>query len=85
MFESLETLPPDPILGLMDTYRADPHPQKIDLGVGVYRDERGDTPILECVRDAQRHRSETERTKSYIAPPGTPGFNQAMRELLFGA
>ena len=84
MFESLETLPPDPILGLMDAYREDPDPKKIDLGVGVYRDERGDTPILKCVKDAQRHRIETERTKSYIAPPGTPDFNQAMRQLIFG-
>ena len=84
MFELLETLPPDPILGLMDAFRADPDPNKIDLGVGVYRDEQGNTPILECVRDAQRHRIDTERTKSYIGPPGTPDFNQAMRQLIFG-
>ena len=84
MFELLETLPPDPILGLMDAFRADPDPHKIDLGVGVYRDEHGDTPILACVREAQRHRIDTERTKSYIGPPGTPDFNQAMRQLIFG-
>jgi aspartate aminotransferase len=84
MFELLETLPPDPILGLMAAYREDPHPQKIDLGVGVYRDESGKTPILRAVRAAQRHHIETEETKSYIGPPGTPGFNQAIRQLIFG-
>lgn len=84
MFELLDTLPPDPILGLMSAYRADPHLQKIDLGVGVYRDEAGETPILRAVREAQHHHIEKEQTKSYIGPPGTPGFNQAIRQLMFG-
>lgn len=84
MFEHLDTLSPDPILGLMAAYREDPHPQKIDLGVGVYRDEQGATPIMESVRQAEQRRFETEDTKSYIGPPGTPGFNRAVCELMFG-
>lgn len=84
MFESLNALPPDPILGLMDAYRQDLNPQKIDLGVGVYRDENGDTPILPSVSKAQQHHVATELTKSYIAPSGSPAFNKATQELIFG-
>ena len=52
MFEALEPLPPDSILGLMADFRADPRPEKIDLGVGVYKDENGATPVLEAVKQA---------------------------------
>ena len=54
MFQQLERLSPDSILGLMAKYRADPSDQKVDLGVGVYRDLSGNTPILDCVRRAER-------------------------------
>ena len=84
MFESLEALNPDPILGLMTAYAADTHGQKIDLGVGVYRDESGATPIMKAVHQAEQHRFETEQSKSYIGPPGSAGFNVAVRELMFG-
>lgn len=85
MFESLSALPADPILGLMAAYREDPNINKVDLGVGVYRDNDGNTPILECVLAAQRRHNEQETTKSYIGPPGEPEFNRAVQELLFGA
>lgn len=85
MLEQLDRLPPDPILGLMAAFREDPRTRKIDLGVGVYRDEHGDTPILDCVRSAERRRFETEQTKTYIGPPGTPEFNLATQRLMFGA
>ncbi|MGR8918178.1 MAG: amino acid aminotransferase [Gammaproteobacteria bacterium] len=84
MFETLEPLNPDPILGLMAAYREDTRAQKIDLGVGVYRDDDGETPIMAAVREAEQRRFDTETTKSYIGPPGTPGFNTLTRELMFG-
>ena len=85
MFERLETVIPDPILGLMAAFRADPDPHKVDLGVGVYRDERGDTPVLECVRQAEHALLARQTTKSYVSSSGNPGFNQAMEQLVFGA
>ena len=53
MFERLERMPDDPILGLMAAFRADPDPRKVDLGVGVYRNDKGETPILDAVRKAE--------------------------------
>ncbi|MEQ8233921.1 MAG: amino acid aminotransferase [Gammaproteobacteria bacterium] len=85
MFEALEALSPDPILGLMAAFREDPREKKIDLGVGVYRDEQGNTPIMESVAEAERRRFASETTKAYIGPPGTPEFNVAARKLMFGA
>lgn len=85
MFEHLETLNPDPILGLMAAYREDAHPQKIDLGVGVYRDDSGATPIMAAVNEAEQRRHDDEVTKAYIGPPGTPEFNEVARALMFGA
>ncbi|MEX2481844.1 MAG: amino acid aminotransferase [Gammaproteobacteria bacterium] len=85
MFEALQPLNPDPILGLMAAFREDARTQKIDLGVGVYRDEAGATPIMRSVADAERRRFETETTKSYIGPAGTPEFNVAARDLMFGS
>ena len=85
MFEALEPLSPDPILGLMAAFREDARAQKIDLGVGVYRDEAGDTPIMKCVGEAEQRRFASETTKSYIGPPGTPEFNDVARALMFGA
>jgi len=84
MFEQLPGLPADPILGLMLAYRADDNPKKVDLGVGVYRDEQGTTPILSAVAEAQTLHIGQETTKSYIGPPGEPEFNTVMRDLIFG-
>ncbi|MGA0265598.1 MAG: aromatic amino acid transaminase [Lysobacterales bacterium] len=85
MFENLEAIAPDPILGVLAAFLADDNPRKIDLGVGVYRDEAGDTPILECVRRAERVLLDTQTTKTYLGPAGVAGFNSAMSERLFGA
>jgi len=84
MFERLERIPEDPILGLMAAFRADSHLDKVDLGVGVYRDGRGETPVLEAVRRAERSMLERQKTKSYVAAGGNPAFNQAMERLAFG-
>jgi aspartate aminotransferase len=85
MFESLDRLPPDPILGLMAAYRADVDPAKVDLGVGVYRDERGNTPILAAVRRAEAAVLAQQTTKSYVGSVGNPQFNRALEELTLGA
>ncbi|MGD9265099.1 MAG: aminotransferase class I/II-fold pyridoxal phosphate-dependent enzyme, partial [Lysobacterales bacterium] len=84
MFEGITALPPDPILGLIAAHAADTNPDKIDLGVGVYRDEVGGTPILDCVIEAEKRLLATQTTKTYLGPPGVVGFNEATRELLLG-
>jgi len=84
MFERLESVVPDPILGLMAAFRADPDPRKVDLGVGVYRDDRGETPVLDTVRRAQSALLARQSTKSYVGPAGNPGFNEAMERLVLG-
>jgi aspartate aminotransferase len=85
MLERLDRLSPDPILGLMAAFRADADPHKVDLGVGVYRDDQGDTPIPKAVRLAEQAVLARQNTKSYVAAAGNPGFNQAMERLVFGA
>jgi aspartate aminotransferase len=84
MFEHLAAVIPDPILGLMAAFRADPDPCKVDLGVGVYRDEHGNTPVLETVRQAESELLARQTTKTYIGPAGNAGFNQAMEQLVLG-
>ncbi|RDV27356.1 aspartate/tyrosine/aromatic aminotransferase [Alteromonas aestuariivivens] len=84
MFEVLPPLAPDPILGLSAAYREDSNPNKIDLGVGVYKDEQGNTPILTSVAKAQRILLEKETSKTYITPQGNQGFIDGMLALLLG-
>ena len=84
MFERLDRLSPDPILGLMAAFRADNDPRKVDLGVGVYRNDQGDTPVLKAVRQAEQAVLARQTTKSYVAAAGNPGFNQSMERLVFG-
>jgi len=84
MFEQLNAVPPDPILGILAAYAADTNPRKIDLGIGVYRDESGNTPMLKCVVEAEKTLIATQKTKSYLGPRGIVGFNSAMSELIFG-
>ena len=84
MLEHLDRLPPDPILGLMAAFRADSDPRKVDLGVGVYRDERGETPVMQAVRDAERALLARQTTKTYVAPAGNAAFNEAIRRLVLG-
>jgi aspartate aminotransferase len=84
MLERLERLPTDPILGLMGMFRADTDARKVDLGVGVYRNSLGDTPILGAVRRAEQAVLARQATKSYVAPVGNAGFNLAMAKLVLG-
>ena len=85
VFESLKPLPADAILGIMTLFRADADPAKVDLSVGAYQDEAGRTPVLECVRRAEREIVAGQQTKTYVAIAGNAGFNRGMEALLFGA
>lgn len=84
MFDSLSPLPADPILGLSAAYSSDTNPKKIDLGVGVYKDEAGHTPILESVKRAEQLRLESETTKTYQSPAGDPDYDRLIAGLLLG-
>lgn len=84
MFEVLPQLAPDPILGLSAAYKQDSNPNKIDLGVGVYKDENGNTPILNAVAKAQKLLLENETSKTYITPQGVQGFIDGMLSLILG-
>jgi aspartate aminotransferase len=85
LFQQLERLVSDSILGLMAKYRADPFKHKVDLGVGVYRDLSGNTPILDCVRRAEKEVLAAQTTKSYVGAAGREEFNNAMEELVLGS
>ena len=84
MFEALETLPPDPILGVTAAFRRDPYPLKVDLGVGVYRDERGQTPVPAAVRAAEQALLSRQATKTYVGPMGNVEFNERIVGLALG-
>ncbi|MGO4892810.1 amino acid aminotransferase [Flavobacterium sp. W21_SRS_FM6] len=84
MFEVLPQLPADPILGLSAAFKADPNPLKIDLGVGVYKDENGQTPIVTAIAKAQKILLETETSKTYIPAQGVQGYIDGLTELLLG-
>ncbi len=84
MFQSLQALPADPILGLMASYRADNNPNKIDLGIGVYKNENGDTPIMTSVKKAEDIILNSQTTKSYVGPTGAADYNKIVAELLLG-
>jgi aspartate aminotransferase len=85
MFGNLEALPPDPILGVTAAFRRDPDPGKVDLGVGVYRDENGITPVPAAVREAERELIASQTTKTYVGPAGNLEFNERIVELALGA
>lgn len=84
MFQSLQALPADPILGLMASYRADNNPKKIDLGIGVYKDENGDTPVMTAVKKAEDRILQSQLSKSYVGPTGSAEYNALVAELLLG-
>ena len=84
MFNSLQQQPADKILALMQLYKDDPRENKIDLGVGVYKDASGQTPIMDSIKKAEHLLWETQDTKSYVGLAGTPEFSEAMINLLLG-
>jgi aromatic-amino-acid transaminase len=85
MFEGLEAAAPDKILALMDLYRADPRSGKVDLGVGVYKDRHGATPVMRAVREAEQRLLRDQPSKTYLGPAGDAAFNAAMVGLVFGS
>ena len=84
MFESLTSLDADPILGLMAAYRTDNNPRKIDLGVGVYKDSQGRTPVMAAVKEAETRILSDQDTKSYVGPAGDTDYNELVARLILG-
>ena len=84
MLDAVQQAPPDPILGLSAAFGVDPNPDKINLGVGEYRDADGSTPVLASVRTAEARVVATSTSKRYLDIAGTPEYGQAVRGLLFG-
>ncbi|MEZ4375595.1 MAG: amino acid aminotransferase [Polyangiaceae bacterium] len=84
MFERLESAPADPILGLTEAFRADPRDTKINLGVGVFKNDEGKTPSLECVRRAEKILAESEVDRSYLPITGPEAYGKEVRQLLLG-
>lgn len=85
MFQTLQPQPADPLLALINLFRADPRKRKMDLGVGTYRDEEGATPVMATVKTAERFLLETQRTKSYLGPEGDERFVELLVPVVFGA
>ena len=84
MFETIVAAPPDPILGLTEAFKKDKNASKVNLGVGVYKDAAGQTPILNSVKSAEERLLKSENTKNYLPIDGQPEFDRATVELLFG-
>ncbi|WP_100753590.1 amino acid aminotransferase [Vibrio salilacus] len=84
MFEKVVAAPADPILGLTEEFKKDPRAEKINLGVGIYKNEQGETPVLATVKKAETALVETEKTKSYLTIEGTAEYGLAVQKLLFG-
>jgi aspartate aminotransferase len=85
MFDALPLAPPDSILGLGEAFKKDPNPNKINLSVGVYKDEQGNTPVLPSVKEAERRLLEKEKSKGYLAIEGLADYGARVQEMLFGA
>ena len=85
IFSQVKLAPADPILGLTDEFKADTRSEKVNLGVGIYKNEAGLTPILESVKLAEQRLLVTEKSKNYLGIDGVQAYNQAVQVLLFGA
>ena len=85
MLETVQAAPRDAILGLTAAYREDPRGEKINLSVGVYQDETGQTLTLKCVKIAEQRLAEATSVKSYLPIPGTPDYAEVVQQLAFGA
>jgi aromatic-amino-acid transaminase len=85
LFASVEMAPNDPILGLNEQFAADQNPRKVNLGVGVYFDETGKLPLLECVQQAERKLMETPKPRGYLPIDGIAAYDTAVKNLVFGA
>ena len=84
MFEKVVAAPADPILGLTEEFKNDGRTDKINLGVGIYKNEQGETPVLNTVKKAEAVLLQNEKTKSYLTIEGTAEYGLAVQKLLFG-
>ena len=84
MFKNIDYYAGDPILGLMDKFFADPNPNKVNLGIGIYYDEIGQMPVLECVKTAEQRIADPIAPRPYLPMAGLPGHRKACQDLLFG-
>lgn len=84
MLENLKAQPADKILALMAAYKADPRDTKVDLGVGVYKDANGNTPVMRAVKEAERRILADQDSKAYTGLAGDPAFGNAMIDLVLG-
>ncbi|WP_107855397.1 amino acid aminotransferase [Neisseria weaveri] len=85
MFEHIQAAPADPILGLGEAFKAETRAEKVNLGIGVYKDAQGRTPIVKAVKEAEKRLLETENTKNYLTIDGVAEYNVQTQKLLFGA
>ncbi len=85
LFSSVEMAPKDPILGVNEAFNADPNPSKVNLGVGVYTDEAGKIPLLECVKRAEFAMAEKAAPRGYLPIDGIAAYDKATQSLVFGA
>ncbi|PAU74301.1 amino acid aminotransferase [Halomonas salipaludis] len=85
MFEPIQRVPGDAILGLIEAFNQDTNPNKVDLGVGVYRDAKGNTPVMRAVKQAEALLLDNQTTKTYIGSHGDPRYGQVIQPLIFGA
>ena len=84
LFAAVEMAPRDPILGLSEQFNADPNPAKVNLGVGVYYDENGKLPLLQCVQAAEKMMVEAPKARGYLPIDGIPAYDKAVQGLVFG-
>ena len=84
MFEHIKAAPADPILGLGEAFKSETRTNKINLGIGVYKDAQGATPIMRAVKEAEKRLLDKENTKNYLTIDGIADYNQRTKELLFG-
>ncbi len=84
MLDAIAPMPPDPLLKVMKAFREDPREDKIDLGVGVYRDSAGNTPVMAAVKEAERRLLAEQTTKVYVGQQGDAEFLRLLGELAFG-
>lgn len=85
LFNAVEMAPRDPILGLTEQYNADPNPKKVNLGVGVYYDDNGKLPLLECVQKAEEKMMAAHAARGYLPIDGIAAYDAAVKSLVFGA
>jgi aromatic-amino-acid transaminase len=85
LLSAVQMAPKDPILGVTETFLADPNPNKVNLGVGIYYDDAGKVPVLECVRKAEMQLVESAAPRAYLPIDGLPAYDSGVQSLVFGA